>query len=76
MSDRLPPHSTDAEAGVIGCMLLDPSACIPAVVEALGEAEAFYDLRHQELFHAMRSMIDAGHPVDPITLPQSLKEAE
>jgi len=75
MSDRLPPHSTDAEAGVIGCMLLDPSACIPAVVESLGEAEAFYDLRHQELFHAMRGMIDAGRPVDPITLPQSLKEA-
>ena len=31
--DRLPPHSLEAEQGVLGCMLLDPNAAIGTCVE-------------------------------------------
>ncbi|TXT47481.1 MAG: replicative DNA helicase [Limisphaerales bacterium] len=31
--DRLPPHSIEAEQGVLGCMLLDPNAAIGTCVE-------------------------------------------
>lgn len=74
MFNRLPPHSVEAEQGVIGAMLMNPAARIPEAVELLGAADAFYDLRHQELFRVMREMQDDGETVDAVTLPQKLKD--
>ena len=33
--DRLPPHSTEAEQGVLGCILLSPSDCLDWCIEKL-----------------------------------------
>jgi len=49
--DRLPPHSPEAEQGVLGCILLSPVECLPAFVEAFkGGSEAFYDPRHRCIY--------------------------
>jgi replicative DNA helicase len=75
VNDRLPPHSVEAEQGVLGCILLDPAA-------ALNECEArlaglpgspFYELRHQAIYNAARALHDNFKPVDILTLGEALK---
>lgn len=72
--DRLPPHSLEAEQGVIACCLLDPRECVDAVRLVLGVGEGFYDLRHQLTFDAMCQLQDKGTPLELITLQQHLKD--
>src|SRR5262249_2019781 len=72
--DRLPPHSPEAEQGVLGCVLLSPNDSMGICLEKLKPAEAvFYDLRHQTIFKALAEMYDAREPIDVITLQQRLK---
>jgi len=75
--DRLPPHSPEAEQGVLGCILLQPTPCLDEAVEGLtGKSEAFYDLRHKLLFEQLVAMSTAGHPIDIITVQQWLKDTQ
>ena len=49
--DRLPPHSLEAEQGVLACVLLSPNDSLGLCLEQLRSgAETFYDLRHQMLY--------------------------
>src|SRR5215510_3583806 len=73
--DRLPPHSIEAEQGVLGCVLLSPNECLGTCIEKFKKGvEVFYDLRHQVIFDQLVEMYDAKHPIDLITLQQSLKD--
>jgi len=75
--DRLPPHSPEAEQGVLGCVLLSPNECMGQCIEKLkAGAEVFYDLRHQTIFSAIAEMYDAREAVDVITLQQHLKNKQ
>jgi replicative DNA helicase len=72
--DRLPPHSVEAEQGVLGCVLLSPNDNMGLCIEKLKSgSEAFYDLRHRTLYDALIEMYDAKEPIDLITLPQMLR---
>src|SRR5512136_1742597 len=69
--DRLPPHSPDAEQGVLGCVLLSPNDCMGECVEKLKSGEeVFYDLRHQTIFKTLAEMYDQREAIDLITLQQ------
>src|SRR4051812_34660227 len=73
--DRLPPHSPEAEQGVLGCILLSPNDCIGECVEKFkAGAEVFYDLRHQVVFETVVEMYDKREAIDLITLQQNLKD--
>jgi hypothetical protein len=73
-ADRLPPHSIEAEQGILGCVLLDPG-CLRTVVDRLAPAgEVFYDLRHQLIYRAMEGLLVDGTAVDLLTLANRLKE--
>jgi replicative DNA helicase len=75
--DRLPPHSPEAEQGVLGCVLLSPNECLGECLEKLAAgAEVFYDLRHQTIFETLLTMYDARQAVDLITLQQKLKDQQ
>jgi len=75
--DRLPPHSPEAEQGVLGCVLLSPNDCVGECVEKFKEgAEVFYDLRHQTIFETLVEMYDAREAIDVITLQQRLKNKQ
>ncbi|HET7625421.1 MAG TPA: replicative DNA helicase [Verrucomicrobiae bacterium] len=75
--DRLPPHSLEAEQGVLGCVLLAPNECLGECIGKLKSgAEVFYDLRHQTIYSALIEMYDARHAIDVITLQQHLKDKQ
>lgn len=75
--DRLPPHSQEAEQGVLGCVLLSPNECLGECIEKLkAGADVFYDLRHQTIFGALAEMYDKREAIDVITLQQHLKDKQ
>lgn len=75
--DRLPPHSPEAEQGVLGCVMLSPNDCMGVCIERLKEgAEVFYDLRHQTIFSTLAEMYDGREAIDIITLQQRLKNKQ
>ena len=75
--DRLPPHSPEAEQGVLGCVLLSPNECMGECMEKLKDGQdVFYDLRHQTIFEALVAMYDSREAIDVITLQQRLKDKQ
>jgi len=76
--DRLPPHSPEAEQGVLGCALLSPNECVGECVEKLkdGGQEFFYDLRHQTIYETLAEMFNERMPIDVITVQQRLKDKQ
>jgi replicative DNA helicase len=76
-ADRLPPHSPEAEQGVLGCILLSPNECMGVCIEKFKSgAEVFYDLRHQTIFTTLAAMYDSREAIDVITLQQRLKDQQ
>ncbi|MCP4590153.1 MAG: replicative DNA helicase [bacterium] len=71
---RLPPHSQDAEMGLLGSMALNREA-IGAVLPVIGreEAEWLYQPGHQVLFGVLVDLYDAGHPIDLVVVKEELK---
>lgn len=68
---RTPPHNLDAEASILGAMLLSRDA-IAEVSELVGE-EDFYRGAHRTMFEAARTLYDRGEPVDEVTLADELE---
>jgi replicative DNA helicase len=74
--DRLPPHSPDAERGVLGCCLLSPNECVDECITKLsGDGKlAFYDLRHQLIYDCLATLRNENQPIDVIIVQQWLKD--
>ena len=73
--DRLPPHSIEGEAAVLGCCLLAAS-CIAEAEERFRGEPVFYDIRHQVIWHALLQLKREGKGNDVIALRQRLKDAQ
>ena len=73
-SQRLPPHSMEAEQGVLGCILLCPPDAL-AVAQGVVTAESFYHLPNREIYEEIGQMAATGAAVDPVTLGDRLKSA-
>src|SRR6266542_3357002 len=73
--DRLPPHSIEAERGVLGCVLLSPGDCLGVCVEEFkAGAEVYYDLRHRHIYELLVEMYDHKEAIDLLTVQQRLKD--
>lgn len=72
--DRLPPHSVEAEEGVLSCCMQEPNVCIAECIQKFKTAgeETFYDLRHRDIYRVMVEMYDDREAIDTITLGQRL----
>jgi hypothetical protein len=60
--DKFPPHSIEAEQGVLGCILLASDAFEEARAQIT--ARAFYDVRHQTIFLGCDDLHRAGSVID------------
>src|ERR1051325_10357912 len=73
--DRLPPHSMEAEQGVLGCVLLSPGDCMGICIEKFKVgSEVFYDLRHRHIYDLLAGMYDQQEAIDLLTVHQRLKD--
>ncbi|HYE96501.1 MAG TPA: replicative DNA helicase [Rubricoccaceae bacterium] len=70
-----PPTAPDAEAAVLGSLLLDPSH-LPRVRAILPDAAALYDVRHRNVYEAILALADAGQPVDLVGVNGWLAERD
>lgn len=69
----LPPHDARLEQAILGAMMLEASA-LPAALGVLSTEQAFYDPNHQFIFKALRTLFNAGKPVDQLTTVAQLRE--
>jgi len=70
---RAPPHSVEAEQGVLGSMLISPRETIAECVERINE-EYFYIPAHQTIYEVLVDLWNAGQVIDLITFTQILRD--
>src|SRR5438876_50128 len=70
---RTPPHSVDAEQGVLGSMLISPREAIAECVEKINE-EYFYVPAHRAIYSVLVDLWNAGQAIDLITFTQVLRD--
>lgn len=72
---RIPPQNLDAERGVLGSLMLMPSA-IDEISDIL-RADDFYQEAHTKIFVAMKDMHERGvKGIDPVTLYDELSRRQ
>jgi len=70
--NRSMPESIEAEAAVLGSMIIDP-ACIGQVALLITES-AFYHFEHQLVFASLVSLYENGGAIDLVLLRDDLKK--
>src|SRR5499425_961167 len=70
---RTPPHSVEAEQGVLGSMLISPRETIAECVEKINE-QYFYVPAHQTIYIVLVDLWNAGQAIDLITFTQVLRD--
>lgn len=68
---KLPPQNTDAEASLLGALLIDGEAIVK--IADLIDASDFYDERHGDIYEAIASLYERRSPIDILTLSDQLK---
>lgn len=72
--DFIPPHSIEAEQSTLGAMFISPKAVDE--VRVILKSVDFYREAHQNIFVAIEALVEAGQPVDGITVGEYLKGRE
>lgn len=70
-SDRVPPHSIEAEQSLLGCILLRPSVFLDLGAQV--DPGDFYKSSHQHIYAQLLTMFDNGEVIDCVTVGQKLK---
>jgi replicative DNA helicase len=70
-TERVPPHSEEAEQAVLGAMMLSGEA-IAQVADIGLKAEDFYRSGHRAVYEALNDLYARGQPVDVVTTKEEL----
>lgn len=71
-TERIPPHSNDAEKSVLGSIILDKDALLE-ITEILKEDD-FYNEMHREIYRTILELYRKSEPVDILTVSEELKK--
>lgn len=71
---KVPPQNPDAEASLLGSILIDSDAIVK--IADIVTAEDFYDERHGRIFAAAKKLYDKHSPLDVLTLSDELKGSQ
>jgi len=74
MTNRIPPHSIEAEMSTLGSVLLD-NGCLKQV-SGLVDAPDFYREPHREIFRTMLTLHMQRKPIDTVTMVNALKNSD
>lgn len=69
---RVPPQNTEAEAALLGSIMLRPEA-MNEVMDLIG-ADSFYAERHKIIFKTMLELFGKGNPIDILSMSARLGE--
>ena len=72
MIEKIPPQSLEAEAAVLGSMLLDRDA-ISLAIEMI-DSSCFYKDAHKKIYSSITKLYDDNKAVDLITVVEELKK--
>ena len=72
MTDRLPPHSKEAELAVLAGILKDPEA-LPSVLGSLAIEDFYFDA-HQRIYQIIRELHAEGQPIELVAIHERLKK--
>ncbi len=67
----LPPQNTDAEASLLGAILIDTDAIVRIADKV--DTDDFYDRKHQLIYQAITDLYEGHSAVDVLTLSNHLK---
>lgn len=73
--DRVPPHSEEAERGVLGSILLDAAHVLDLCIEGRLTPDAFHIPAHRLVMEAILDMGREGRPVDSLTVTERMRGA-
>jgi replicative DNA helicase len=70
---KIPPQNTEAEASLLGAVLIDSDAIVK--IADVVNAEDFYEERHKYIYQALLNLYERHSPIDVLTLSDQLKNA-
>jgi replicative DNA helicase len=70
-SPNIPPQNTQAEASLLGAILIDSDAMVK-IADSIA-VQDFYDERHQRIYEAAKQLYERHQPIDVLTLTDQLK---
>lgn len=70
-SNTPPPSNVDAEASLLGAILIDTDAIVKIADQIT--VEDFYDQRHARIYEAIQTLYEKRSPIDVLTLADQLK---
>ncbi|BGI51597.1 MAG: replicative DNA helicase [Buchnera aphidicola (Ceratovacuna japonica)] len=69
---KTPPHSIEAEQSILGGLMLDNNKW-DTVSDIIVEKD-FFSIQHRIIFNEMKNLLNLEHPIDLITLSESLEQ--
>ncbi len=72
-NDRVPPHSEEAERGVLGSALLDAARVMDLCVQNQVGLDSFYVPAHQMVYEMLLGMTHEVLPIDLLTVTERLR---